>query len=332
MTFEKIFKKESPFIIAEVGNNHEGNFQTALKYIDEASKAGADGIKFQTFKIQNFYNERFTNKKRFKILKKYQLSYDQFLKLSKYAKKKNIIFFSTPLDIESAIFLNNIQPLFKIASGDNNFFELIKLIKSFNKPTIISTGIINHKEIIKITEIFRNYKKKLALLHCVSKYPSNDIDLNLRSITYLTDKFQKHIIGFSDHSIGIDNCKTALILGAQIIEKHFTLSKNKKTFRDHALSADKHEIKNLVEYANRYEKILGNYKKSANINELKNIRSLRRSAYLKNDLIKKKKLQEKDIIWQRPYMFNQKNIKKCFGKAAKSYLKKGSPIFKKDFK
>ena len=84
-------------------------------------------------------------------------------------KKKNIIFFSTPLDIESAIFLNNIQPLFKIASGDNNFFELIKLIKSFNKPTIISTGIINHKEIIKITEIFRNYKKKLALLHCVSK-------------------------------------------------------------------------------------------------------------------------------------------------------------------
>ena len=129
-----------------------------MKYIDEASKAGADGIKFQTFKIQNFYNERFTNKKRFKILKKYQLSYDQFFKLSKYAKK-NIIFFSTPLDIESAIFLNNIQPLFKIASGDNNFFELIKLIRSFNKPTIISTGIINHKEIIKITEIFGNYKK-----------------------------------------------------------------------------------------------------------------------------------------------------------------------------
>ena len=86
------------------------------------------------------------------------------------------------------------------------------------------------------------------------KYPSNDIDLNLRSITYLTDKFQKHIIGFSDHSIGIDNCKTALILGAQIIEKHFTLSKNKKTFRDHALSADKYEIKDLVEYANKFKK------------------------------------------------------------------------------
>lgn len=332
MTFEKIFKKKPPFIIAEVGNNHEGNFQTALKYIDEAAKVKADGVKFQTFKTQNFYNKSFTDKKRFKILKKYQLSYDQFFKLSKYAKRKKIIFFSTPLDLESAIFLNKIQPLFKIASGDNNFFQLMKLIKSFNKPTIISTGIINHKEIIKITKIFKSYENKLALLHCVSKYPTNDVDLNLNSIKYLNEKFRKHTIGFSDHSIGIDNCKVALTLGAKIIEKHFTLSKNKKTFRDHALSADKHEIKNLVEYANRYEKILGNYKKSANINELKNIRSLRRSAYLKNDLIKKQKLQEKDIIWQRPYMFNQKNIKKCFGKAAKSYLKKGSPIFKKDFK
>ena len=99
-------------------------------------------------------------------------------------------------------------------------FSINEVNKSFNKPTIISTGIINHKEIIKITKIFKIYKK-LALLHCVSKYPSNDIDLNLRSITYLTDKFQKHIIGFSDHSIGIDNCKTALILGAKIIEKTF---------------------------------------------------------------------------------------------------------------
>ena len=85
MTFEKIFKKESPFIIAEVGNNHEGNFQTALKYIDEASKAGADGIKFQTFKIQNFYNERFTNKKRFKILKKYH-NFQKMAKISKFSK------------------------------------------------------------------------------------------------------------------------------------------------------------------------------------------------------------------------------------------------------
>ena len=331
MTFEKIFKKKQPFIIAEVGNNHEGNFQTALKYIDEASKAKADGIKFQTFKVQNFYNKRYTDNERFKTLKRYQLSYDQFFKLSMYAKKRNIIFFSTPLDLESAIFLNKIQPLFKVASGDNNFFQLMNLIKSFNKPTIISTGIINHKEITKITKIFRNYKNRLALLHCVSKYPSNDIDLNLNSIKYLCDKFQNHIIGFSDHSIGIDNCKTALTLGAQIIEKHFTLNKNRKKFRDHALSADKHEIKKLVEYANKLEKILGNYKKNSNIDELKNKKSLRRSAFLKNDLIKKQKLQEEDVIWQRPYLLNQKDIKKYYGKSAKKHLKKGSLILKKDF-
>ena len=109
MNFKKIFPKQKPIIVAEIGNNHEGNFNKALKLIDAAVLSGADAVKFQTYKIENYYSERFTEKKRFRRLKKFQLSYDQFKKLSIYAKNKKIVFYSTPFDMESAHFLNKIQ-------------------------------------------------------------------------------------------------------------------------------------------------------------------------------------------------------------------------------
>ena len=127
------------FIIAEIGNNHEGNFNLAKKMISAAKKSGADAVKFQTI-IPNLLVS-IKDKKRIKQLKKFQFSFDQFKKLSDHAKKEKIIFLSTPTDLKSASFLNKIQNFFKISSGDNNYFPLIKKIASFNKSIILSTGL-----------------------------------------------------------------------------------------------------------------------------------------------------------------------------------------------
>ena len=196
MNFKDFFKNNKPIIVAEIGNNHEGNFETAIRLIDKALEAGADAVKFQTYKIENYYNKTFTEKKRYKKLKKFQLSYEQFEKLSNYSKAKKKNFFSTPFDLESALFLNKIQNLFKISSGDNNFMELIKLIIKFNKPIIFSTGLIDFEQIRNITKEFSEYayKNKLAILHCVSKYPTLEADLNLNSIKFLKEKFPQYEI------------------------------------------------------------------------------------------------------------------------------------------
>ena len=141
------------FIIAEVGNNHEGRFEIAKKLILKASQAGVDAVKFQTFTTEDFVNGK--NKKRYNQLKKFQFSREQFYKLSKIAKYKNLKFISTPLDIKSAEFLNSIVDLFKISSGDLTYFDLIKKVISFKKNTIISTGCSTIKEIKNTFEFIK---------------------------------------------------------------------------------------------------------------------------------------------------------------------------------
>ena len=335
MKFKNIFSNKKPPIIAEIGNNHEGDFNRAIKLIDAAVDSGASAVKFQTYKVESYYSEKYTDKKRFKRLKKFQLSFDQFKKLSIYSKKKNIVFFSTPFDLESAFFLNKIQKLFKISSGDNNFLPLIKLIKKFNKPVILSTGLMEYKEIKKLTAEFSSYayKNKLALLHCISKYPALNKDLNLNSIKFLKKKFPQFEIGYSDHSINSDTCKVALTLGSFLIEKHFTLNKNTSNFHDHKISATPDELKSIVEFSKNIRSILGDLKKSPDKSEKTNTINLRRSPYLIKDLKKNQKLNINNIIWLRPY--NQKSfssvdiLKK---KISKKNLKKGDLLLKKNFK
>ena len=182
------------FVIAEIGNNHEGNFNLAKKLILKAKQSQADAVKFQTIVPENFITK--SNIKRFKQLKKFQLTFDQFKKLSDYSKKIGIVFFSTPFDIEGAKFLNKIQKIFKISSGDNNFFPLIETICGFNKTIFLSTGLVNISQITKIKNfIFNLWRKKtknlkkLAILHCVSSYPAVDSEANLLAISTLKKKF-----------------------------------------------------------------------------------------------------------------------------------------------
>ena len=232
-------KKKKIFIIAEIGNNHEGSFKTAKKLIYKAKLSGADAVKFQIFKPELFVHKDQT--KWLKVLKKFQLNYDQFISLKNYSKKLNIKFFASAFDLESLDFILKNTDIIKVASSDNNNFIFLDKIFKKNKKCIISTGLLNFKQIDSFCKkIWKKYSKRvlenrLCLLHCVSSYPANDSDMNLNYIKRLK-KLYKFSIGFSDHSVGIEAPIVAASLGANIIEKHFTLDNNFSNFRDHKIS------------------------------------------------------------------------------------------------
>ncbi len=323
--------KKKTYIIAEVGNNHEGNFDVAKRLVVLAAKAGVDAVKFQTYKTENFIRKK--DKKRFSTLKKFELSYRQFEILKKIAHLNKIEFISTPLDLESADFLMKSADAIKIASGDNNFFPLIEKILFSKKSLIISTGmtdIKNLKYLIKTIEkkIGKiRTKKKVSLLHCVTSYPVEDEYANLKSISYLIQNFGLKI-GYSDHTIGNEACLASVALGAKIIEKHFTLDKNFSNFRDHALSADFSDLKNLVKSIRKIEKQLGEFNKKIAKPEKKIIKAARRGVYAKMTIHKGKKVSAVNSTFLRPsknreYLY----IKKIVGKKIKSTKKKNQIVF-----
>lgn len=297
-------ERKNTFIIAEIGNNHEGDFQLAKKMILEAAKSGADAVKFQTF-IPEYYVSS-SNIERIKRLKSFQLTQDQFINLSIFAQKCGVLFFSTPFDLESANFLNQIQPIFKVSSGDNNFYPLIDIISSFGKPIIISTGISTNESIDRLYDRIlnkwkaNNLKSELALMHCVSSYPVPPEEANLLKIDELIKKYPEASIGYSDHTIGNEASLFAVSIGARIIEKHFTVDKNYSSFRDHKLSADPKEFKELVESIRKIEILRGNGNFSVQDCEKEIQIEVRRSVAAKNDLKKGDKVTIEDITWVRP--------------------------------
>ena len=293
------------FIVAEIGNNHEGDFNLAIEMINQASFAGADAVKFQTFITDDFISNK--DKNRFSRLKSFEFSFDEFNKLANHAEKKGLIFFSTPLDIESAIFLNKICPIFKVASGDNNFIQLINKIIDFDKPMIISTGLLNSIDLDKLYNHINTYSKgsynedKLAFLHCVSSYPVPYDQTNLKTLFDFKQKYiGKATIGYSDHTIGIDACNIASSIGAQIIEKHFTIDNDYSDFRDHKLSSNPDEFKSMVEKIRLTEKLLGSSDKKVQQCEEDILVVARRSLAPKQNLTKGHILSREDIIWIRP--------------------------------
>lgn len=329
MKIKKKLKTNKPFIVAEIGNNHEGSFLVAKKLIFEAHKAGVDAVKFQTFKTESYVNDM--DSKRFKRLKKFELTQKEFIKLSKFAKKKKLKFISTPFDIESAVFLNNIVDYFKISSGDNNFNQLIAKVLSFKKPTFISVGILNFNEIKKLITFVTKQKfplKKLTLLHCVSAYPANDSEANLNSIKFLKKKLKVRI-GYSDHTIGAVAPIIASTYGANVIEKHFTLNKNYSNFRDHKISSDIHEMKFIVSETKRVSSMLGFKNKNPSFTEKNNAASMRRSLYARKDIKKNSIINYRDIKIVRPFVeLGSNDLSKILKKKSKRNINKSEPITK----
>ena len=290
------------FIIAEIGNNHEGSYTLAEEMIGKAAEAGACAVKFQTIVPEKLVS--ISQKDRIEQLKRFQLTYDEFERLNKVAKHENILFLSTPFDIESVHFLNSIVPAFKIASGDNNFFPLIEVIAQTGKPIIMSAGLIDLLEVRKTIDFILNIwnenaiDQDIAILHCVTSYPTALEEANLSAIKELQSL--NVTIGYSDHTIGTEAAVLSVALGARIVEKHFTIDKNYSDFRDHQLSADPNEFSQLVERVGDVLKLLGQGGKTVQESEKLVMEEMRRSIIARKDLDENTVLTLDDISWVRP--------------------------------
>jgi sialic acid synthase SpsE len=326
--------KFNKYIIAEIGINHNGKFDNVISLINLAKKAGADAVKFQLFKPESLSNHE--NKKRYKILNKSETLF-QFWnrvkikkswlrKIRNQCKRNKIEFGFSVFDTESLNLLKKIDLNFiKIASSDINDFSLLKEIMKFNKPIIVSTGMANIREIKKI---YNFCKKKIYLLHCVSLYPTELKDINLNRIKKLSKIFNCQI-GFSDHTIGTIAAIKAFDLGANIIEKHFTLDKN-MIGPDHKCSADYNDLKQICYYIKKKQILFGNGKINPSNKELEMKKFSRKGIYAKINIKKKDIFSDKNLIIRRPYNgLDPDDINKFLGKKNTKYIKKNQSLKKK---
>ncbi len=312
------------YIIAEIGNNHEGDIKVAKEMIKAASETGVNAVKFQTFLPEDYVTTG--NQDRLDKLKKFQLNYEEFFELSLEAKKYKLDFFSTPFDIKSAKYLNNIQNVFKISSGDNNFFPLIKEVESFKKPTFVSMGMANLNLMKKIYSIWDDNESvcNLAFFHCVSQYPTAPEHAKINFISHIKRLFPNITVGYSDHTLGIECAKLAVAVGARIIEKHFTLDKNYSDFRDHYISSDPKEMKLLVRSIADVSKIMGDIKLEEVCKENIEIQELRRSIAANKNIDAGKIISIDDLTWVRPGSgLSPGNENELIGKTLRNSISKG---------
>jgi N,N'-diacetyllegionaminate synthase len=291
-------------VIAEVGNNHEGDMGVARELVDRAAETGADAVKFQTFIAEKFTAP--SDPARFARLKKFQLSFDQFAELAERARAKGLMFFSTPLDLDSARFLATIVDALKIASGDNTFWPLIECCAESGKPMIISTGISGQTEIQeavdRVSAVWsaKGQNGDLALLHCVVSYPAPPEQANLGAIRSLQTAFPNQTIGYSDHTMGLDAAVAAVAMGARVIEKHFTLANDYSDFRDHQLSANPEDMARLVQRIRTVDAMSGDGVLGCLACEQDLVTPVRRSIAAARDLPAGRVIAADDIVWIRP--------------------------------
>jgi sialic acid synthase SpsE len=294
---------KSVYIIAEIGNNHEGNFDTAKLLLQKAAECGVNAVKFQTF-LTDYYVSN-ADEARFKRLKSFELTFDQFTKLSELARDLDVDFISTPFDLKSAHFLIGICDALKVSSGDINFFPLIEVVVGSGRPFFISTGASDLSMVVSTFEYVRKIMasganhSNFAFFHCVSSYPVPVDEANLLSIPFLKSEL-KCTVGYSDHTLGTDASVMAVALGARVIERHFTLDKNYSSFRDHQLSSDPVEMKNLVQRIRDAEKMLGSSNKLVQKCETAVVPLMRRSIVADRELKPGDILNVHDIKWVRP--------------------------------
>ncbi len=309
------FTKGKTVIIAEAGVNHNGSINIAKRLIDEAKLAGADIIKFQTYKAEEltikksprFWNwEGEKNKSgsqydSYSILDKFDLK--EYKILSEYCKKKNIEFLSTAFDFNSVNILESLNVKgYKIASCDLTNIPLIRYIAKTKKPILLSTGASNIQEIKLAMKNINHFHNNVLIMHCTLCYPTKPEDANLSAILDIQKNFPKNLVGLSDHTLGVDIPVSSVALGVSAIEKHFTVDKRLKKSADHWLSVNPKELKEIVEKTKIINQALGhNYKiKKVLKCELKTRKLARRSVVFSRDLSKNHKIKLDDLAYKRP--------------------------------
>ena len=302
-----------PYIISEVGVNHEGSLDKAKQMIEEISKAGGDAVKFQAYKADTLASkyspaywdtEKEKTESQYELFKKYdKFQREDFIELADYANYYNIDFLVTPFDVESVDFLDPLIPTYKIASADITNKPFLEYIAKKKKPILLSTGASSISEIWRAVEWIESMgNTDIILLHCVLNYPTAYEDVNLGMIEHMKRIFSDNIIGYSDHSL-TDNMNDVLVtawhFGAVILEKHYTWNKNLPG-NDHYHAMDYNDLKMLVDKFNFNKKIYGNFHKGYLESEVNSRRYARRSLVASKAIETGKIIEGSDITCKRP--------------------------------
>ena len=305
---ESIWKgKHGPLLIAEIGGNHEGDFEYAKKLTELAIEADVDFIKFQLYTGDGLVNP-LESQQRNQHFKNFELSKENHLELAELCKKNFIGYAASVWHEDFFSWIDDYLDFYKIGSGDLTAYPILKKIARIGKPILLSTGLATESDIMEsikfIQKINSDYVKKgmLALLQCTSMYPINFSDAHLNVMQRLREITKLSYIGYSDHTIGIDALKYAYAMKANILEFHFTDNRLNRSFRDHTVSLTKKDVKQLINEIQTINKLKGNYKKIQLEIELENnhVNTFRRALYLKHDLPKGSTIKEDDLIALRP--------------------------------
>jgi len=320
---------EAPYIIAEAGVNHEGDMGLARRLIDEAKEGGAHAIKFQTYKAETIASKdspSYWDLSKEPTNSQYQLfkKYDRFWKgeyeeLKEYCDSVGIEFMSTPFDVESADFLNEMMDVFKISSSDMNNKPFIDHICGYGKPIILSTGASYMWEVEQSVSWIESHGNPVALLHCILNYPTADENANLAMISSLKEKFQDKIIGYSDHTLpkAMKTLEMATLLGARILEKHFTHDKTLPG-NDHYHAMDKEDLKLFHERMQTMQSLLGNGVREPLESEQISRANARRSLVAARDIAEGQQIVADDLTWKRPGKgIDPRDYERLIGSSAK---------------
>lgn len=309
MTLSECLANNKTFIIAEIGNNHNGSVDTAKNLIDIAAEAGVDAVKFQTFRGRDIVSPTVkANEYKGWVAKGFDywvdfldtiaLPLEDHKEVYDYAYQKGVIPFSTPTSPDIVDFLESIDnPIYKIASMDLTNVQLLRKVANTRKPVILSTGMGSEEEIERAIAIFKN--NELVVLHCVSDYPTKPEDANLLSVKYLNEKFGVYT-GLSDHSVSNEFAIGSVVLGAKVIEKHITYNRQAPELAEHHFALEPDELKNLVASVRIIEKGIGQNQLVRSENEIKNKLKFRRSLLVNKDMKKGTIITEEDISILRP--------------------------------
>ncbi|MBI4439672.1 N-acetylneuraminate synthase [Candidatus Woesearchaeota archaeon] len=334
---------EPCFFIAEAGVNHNGDMKLAKKLIDEAKNAGADAVKFQTFKTElivtesaktaDYARRKTGTESQKELLKKLELSKEDHIELQKYANKRGIMFFSTPHSDEWSVdLLNELKvPLFKIGSGDLDNLPFLKYVARAKKPMIISTGMATLDEIKEAVQTIRGeLNEQIVVLHCTTSYPCDIKDSNLRMMNTIREECSV-LVGYSDHTTDVITPSIAHALGAVVVEKHFTLDRNLPG-PDHQASAEPSELKEAISLLRKTELLLGSPMKELTEAELKIREIARKSIVARTDIQKGQDITKDMLAIKRPGTgLRPKMLGSVVGKKATRAIKKDEMLQKTDF-
>lgn len=310
---KNILELKKVFIIAEAGVNHNGDMDLARGMIDEAAKAGADAVKFQSFKTEKLvcqgapkaeYQKQNTGQEgsQFDMLKKLELDVAAHKELQAHCHERNVEFISSPFDLDSVDLLGRMKlDIIKIPSGEITNLPYLRKVGALKRRVILSTGMAELAEIKSAIDVLMKAgtpKSAIIILQCHTDYPTSYEHVHLKAMQAMKDAFGVHV-GLSDHTLGIEVPIAAVALGAQVIEKHFTLDKNMQG-PDHQASLEPREFRQMVDAIRNVEKALGEREKKPTVNELKNRAIVRKSIVAAQNIKKGETFSESNIAAKRP--------------------------------